>query len=173
VKRSPLKRGEGPTRRTPLKPTEGIPTAKSLKRGEPRPRIQRDTGPAADVRRLVIARANGCCERCGKTVTGQYSIHHRKPRGMGGTKDPAINSPANLLLLCGSATSPDGCHTAVERFRASAVTTGFVVAQSADPEAVPVKMRNGWWLLRSDGTRVPTVRPEIQLEDENDEDGED
>lgn len=170
MKRSPLNRGAGPVRRTPLKPTEGIQTARALKRGEKRtPTKQRDTGPSADTRRQVMQRANHCCERCGKAVRSDYSIHHRKPRGMGGTRDPEINSPANLLLLCGSATSPDGCHTAVERFRASAVTTGFVVRQSTDPESVPVKMRDGWWLLKADGTRTPTTRPEIEPEDDDDD----
>ena len=38
------------------------------------------------------------CARCGKDVTYvQSSIQHRKARGMGGTNDPSINSPANLI----------------------------------------------------------------------------
>ena len=49
------------------------------------------------------------CARCGKDVTYiQSSIQHRKARGMGGTNDPSINSPANLIVLCGSGTT--GCH---------------------------------------------------------------
>lgn len=115
-------------------------------------------------------RARSCCERCGKPVVrqfGVYSIHHRKPRGMGGTRDESVNSPSNLVLLCGSATSPDGCHTGVERFRASAVATGYIVPQAGNPETVPIKIHDferrnasGWFLLRSDGTKVPTTRLE-------------
>lgn len=84
---------------------------------------------------------------------------------MGGTRDPKANSMSNLVLLCGSATTPDGCHTNVERFRASAITTGFIVTRTADPELVPIKMIDGWWLLRPDGTRTATERPKPE-EDE-------
>lgn len=156
MKRTPL------GRKTALKTTKGLSTAKALKRGEtPQARPRRDTGPSPATRSKVIERASICCERCGKSLTGQpYSIHHRKPRGMGGTSDPGANSPANLLLLCGSATTPDGCHTAVERFRASAIKTGFIVPRTADPSGVPVKMPSGWWLLGHDGSKTPTTRPE-------------
>lgn len=79
---------------------------------------------------------------------------------MGGTKDPAANLPSNLVLLCGSATTPGGCHTSVEKARQAAISTGWIVARTADPETVPVKMISGWWFLRPDGTKLPTVRPE-------------
>jgi hypothetical protein len=79
---------------------------------------------------------------------------------MGGTKDPAANSPSNLALLCGSATTPDGCHTAVEKFRQSAMNTGWIVARTADPAQIPVKLAKGWMLLNHDGTLTPTTRPE-------------
>lgn len=148
-------------RKTPLTAAKGLSAAREMKRGDQqKPRPARNTGPTPAVRRQVAERAGGCCERCGKKITADYSIHHRKPRGMGGTKDPKANSPSNLVLLCGSATTPDGCHTGVERFRASAMTTGFIVARTADPETVPIKMWSGWWILKPDGTRLPTVRPE-------------
>ncbi len=155
MKRSPL------TRKTPLTATKGLSQARQLKRDDTKkPRPPRNTGPTPAVRRTVTERATGACERCGKTITGPYSIHHRKPRGMGGTRDPKANSPANLVLLCGSATTPEGCHTAVERFRQAAITTGYIVTRTADPETVPIKLVTGWWFLRPDGTKLPTIRPE-------------
>lgn len=154
MKRTPL------NRKTPLTATKGLSAARELKRGETKPRPPRNTGPTPAVRRTVTERAGGACERCGRAITGDYSIHHRKPRGMGGTRDPKANSPANLVLLCGSATSPDGCHTAVERFRQAAINTGYIVTRTADPEGVPIKLVSGWYLLRPDGTKLPTVRPE-------------
>jgi len=33
---------------------------------------------------------------------------------MGGTSDPAANALSNLTLLCGSATTPGGCHALCE-----------------------------------------------------------
>lgn len=147
-------------RRTPLTPKQPLTTARDLLRGQAKPRPPRNTGPTVAVRKQVFERAGNCCERCGKTITSEYSIHHRKPRGMGGTKDPAANLPSNLVLLCGSATTPGGCHTSVEKARQAAISTGWIVARTADPETVPVKMISGWWFLRPDGTKLPTVRPE-------------
>lgn len=161
VRKTPLtSQGSPLTRRAPLAVRAPLTTAKDVLRGTVKARPPRNTGPTPAVRRLVAERAGGCCERCGQPITGEYSIHHRKPRGMGGTKDTAINSAANLLLLCGSATTAGGCHTAVEKFRQSAMTTGLIVARTADPAKVPVKRHNGWAYLGHDGTLTPTTRPE-------------
>lgn len=148
-------------RRTPLVAKQPLTTARDMARGTPKQRPPRNTGPATSTRKQVMARAGNCCERCGRAITGDYSIHHRKPRGMGGTKDPAANSPSNLVLLCGSATTPDGCHTSVEKFRQAAITTGWIVTRTADPAKVPIKSPSGrWYLLNGDGTVTETVRPE-------------
>lgn len=147
-------------RRTPLVARQPLTTARDMATGTAKPRPPRNTGPTTTTRKLVMSRARNCCERCGRPITGDYSIHHRKPRGMGGTKDPAANSPSNLVLLCGSATTPDGCHTSVEKFRQAAITTGWIVARTADPARVPVKFSSGrWYLLNDDGTATETVRP--------------
>jgi 5-methylcytosine-specific restriction enzyme A len=149
------------TRRTPLVAKQPLTTARDVASGQVKPRPRRNTGPTTDTRKLVLARADNCCERCGRRITGEYSIHHRKPRGMGGTKDDRLNLPSNLVLLCGSATTPDGCHTSVERFRQAAIVTGWIVARTADPARVPVKFASGrWYLLNTDGTITETVRPE-------------
>jgi 5-methylcytosine-specific restriction enzyme A len=147
-------------RRVPLTATKPLTTAQDLVRGQTKPRPPRNTGPTTGTRKLVMTRADNHCERCGKAITGAYSIHHRKPRGMGGTKDPVANSPSNLVLLCGSATTPGGCHTSVEKFRQAAVTTGWIVARTTDPARVPLKYHSGrWYLLNDDGTLTETVRP--------------
>jgi hypothetical protein len=70
-------------------------------------------------------RDGGNCARCGITLSGFYSLHHRKPRGMGGTKDPRSDDPRNLIHLCGSGTT--GCHGYVESNRALAYTTGWLL----------------------------------------------
>ena len=58
------------------------------------------TGPTPKVRALVLERDGYRCARCGvdvRTSPVGYSIQHRVARGMGGTRRPSINSPANLL----------------------------------------------------------------------------
>ena len=101
-----------------------------------------------EVRQAVLVRAGWRCERCHVALGNDYSLHHRRPRGMGGTKRPDL--PSNLLALCGSGTT--GCHGWVESRRAEAIEDGLLVRQHHDPATVPVLLGCGWVLLRPDGS---------------------
>lgn len=111
------------------------------------------TAATEAVRTTVLERDLYRCVSCGTYVGpfGDFSIHHRRPRGMGGTKRPESNLPGNLLLLCGSGTT--GCHGWVESHRAEARDKGFLVWQSQDPETVPVETYCGSYYFRNDGTK--------------------
>ena len=114
-----------------------------MKRGK-----ARCTDPTPEQRAEVIDRAKMRCERCG-TYLGYaaYSIHHRLPRGRGGR-----NELSNLVLLCGSATSPDTCHAFVESRREQAYDEGWLVRSEMDPAEVPVAhVAFGRVLLDNDG----------------------
>ena len=101
-----------------------------------------DTGPDKATRSLVLDRAQGGCELCGAqlhdgiTWLRSHSIHHRRPRGAGGSSLASTNSPANLLLLCGDGVS--GCHGRVESNRTRALEAGWLVHSAADPAVVLV-----------------------------------
>lgn len=125
-------------RRTPL--ARGGP----LKRTSSRPKRPRDTGPTKTTREIVWARAGGRCELCGGSLAGMrgFSRHHRRPRRMGGSRLPDTNSPANLLLVCGSATSPDGCHQRIEAKRDQAYAEGLLLHDGQDPTEVPILINN-------------------------------
>jgi 5-methylcytosine-specific restriction enzyme A len=69
---------------------------------------------------------------------------------MGGTKRAETNGPAALVYLC------DFCHRTVERDREEARAHGYLVRQSHDPAAVPVRYRGAPVLLHPDGTLTPT-----------------
>lgn len=97
------------------------------------------TGPSAKVVQQVRERDGHQCVRCG--VGRDLTTHHRIPRGMGGTKDPRINHPSNLLTLCGSGTT--GCHGWAESHRLEAVKDGLIVSRYADPTLVPVMTWRG------------------------------
>ncbi len=86
-------------------------------------------------RDIVVTRAAGCCERCGRYAEGG-SVHHRSARRMGGSKDPSKNDPSNLLLLCGSGTT--GCHGEVETKAAQHYDDGYLVHSWDDPHLIPV-----------------------------------
>jgi hypothetical protein len=105
----------------------------------PEQRTQRYTGPTKAVRKLVLARDRYACVCCGRSVLGQpYSLQHRVARGMGGTSDPAINYPENLLTMLGTGTT--GCHGRVE--------------SRSDPD----DRKNGYWLHRGESPLLIPVR---------------
>lgn len=99
-------------------------------------------------RHLIFDRDAGQCFRCGRLCLywddvrwvriAEYSIQHRRPRGMGGSSLSSTNSPTNGLILCGSATTPGGCHFEVESNRTQALEDGYLVAQGVDPATIPV-----------------------------------
>jgi len=68
---------------------------------------------------------------------------------MGGSKDPATHSPANLIRVCGDGTR--GCHGAIESDRARSYELGRLVRQGQQPAEVPVLLRCGLVLLTEDG----------------------
>lgn len=100
----------------------------------------------------VLGRDMGVCVRCGRNDEG-LNLHHRTPRGMGGTRDPLSASPANLVTLCGSGTT--GCHGWVESHRDQAVSEGWIVLRGTDPSTVPVRINGYLWVLGHDGAKRP------------------
>jgi len=93
-------------------------------------------------RATVLLRSGGDCERCGRSVANTPAdLHHRRPRGMGGTKAPDIHAAANLVLLCRD------CHTWVETHRTEASEHGWLVLRRdpREPIDVPVWCAGEWW----------------------------
>jgi 5-methylcytosine-specific restriction endonuclease McrA len=92
------------------------------------------------VRSRVQARAGMCCEICGVGLMwsgGQ--IHHRQPRGMGGSREPARHQPQNLLFVC------TRCHGEIESNRAHAQECGWLVPQVLNPAEVAVLITGDRW----------------------------
>lgn len=118
---------------------------------------QRDTGPTRKVRSLVLDRDDHSCVSCGAVLVGRpYSLQHRVARGMGGSRQPWINSPVNLLVLCGTATTPGGCHLLCEQRDPGMHDRGLWLTTDQDPAEVPVYVRSEWgyeryWLTADGG----------------------
>jgi hypothetical protein len=67
---------------------------------------------------------------------------------MGGTSDVRLNAPSNIVLLCGSATSPGGCHLACEERSERMNQLGFWLNSWQRPWLEPVAhARFGWAYL--------------------------
>lgn len=149
MRRTPLKPGTKPLRRkTPLREVSPKRAAAS---GEPvRPR---DTGPDRTTRDLCAERDLYACVRCGRQLlTGPKSLQHRLARGLGGTSNAALSRPSNLIWLCGSATTPGGCHLAAESRSEETRIGGWWVPSWQNPADVPVlHSQYGPVLLLDDG----------------------
>jgi hypothetical protein len=141
MKRTPMKRGTKPLKANPEKTREwqqrsrkALPTGdKPLERTEMKSTVSKKTkafrAEMEGVRPLVEERSHGMCEiRLPQVCQGRATnIHHRLPRGAGGT-----NSKANLLHLCGSGTT--GCHGWVESHRKEAYELGLLLRRGENPE---------------------------------------
>lgn len=116
------------------------------------------TGPRNDVVEAILERANWSCEACGVELGDRrgedWSVQHRRPRGMGGTRWKGINLPSNLMILCGSATTPGSCHEFAESQRTAAVAAGWLVLSRQDPAFVKCLVLKRWVLLTNSATYV-------------------
>lgn len=92
-------------------------------------------GLPAPQRGLIVERAQGLCERCGRPGT---DVHHRQPRQMGGTRRAEVHAATNLVLLCRD------CHHHIEVHRDDGYRSGWLVHSWDDPASVPLRV----WLYR-------------------------
>lgn len=107
-------------------------------------------------RRIVHNRDAGRCLMCGFVVTHRLrSVHHRTPKGMGGSA--LLESPTNLVTLCGLGNA-DGCHGKAHSNPEWARNHGWIVSRSLNPTEIPIDMYDGWFTLTDDGQRIPYLQ---------------
>lgn len=81
----------------------------------------------------VMDRDRFCqASRFGATTVcqGALIVHHRKVKGMGGSADPSINDPENLIVLCGGLTGSDGHHGWVHSNPSLSYDNGLLIRHS-------------------------------------------
>lgn len=101
-------------------------------------------------RDLIHHRAKGRCEKCGIPLPGGLAqIHHRRPRGMGGTKRKESGTAANGIYVHLK------CHMDIESNRQQALDNGWLVPQTSQPTDIPIKLWNGWHILNDAGEINP------------------
>lgn len=121
------------------------------------------TGFTPRAEQLILQRDGGNCVRCGRHVVYMergiaWSIHHRRPRGSGGTSVAWVSAAANGIVLCGSGTT--GCHGWVEARRTESIEDGFLISANGQAKAdeVPIKhTRLGLVLLDDEGGYEPVA----------------
>jgi HNH endonuclease len=97
------------------------------------------TGFPPQVRAIIRERADNYCEYCG--LNRGVEIHHRRPRGMGGTVRESTNVASNGLLLCSE------CHRWAESKRTEALLMGVLLLQIQNPLKSAVKYRGRYIYL--------------------------
>ena len=122
-------------------------------------RLRRSSKTLRENAAIAWARDGYRCVVCGTAFNPQ--MHHRLPRGMGGSsRRPEIHSPANLLTLCADH------HAWVENHRTEALAAGLLVLRGTDPASIPIQTIDGWVSHLPDGSRVPSTIPTIPREGE-------
>ncbi len=106
------------------------------------------TSPTRKVRLVCWVREDRDCGRCSRPLM-DGELHHRRPRGAGGSRRTETNLPGNLLWLCRE------CHAYVESHRRAAMADGLLVGQLETPSLVPLLYRGRWSLLDDDGGVTP------------------
>lgn len=106
----------------------------------------------------VRERDGNRCAACGLTIVGErsrdWSLHHRRPAGMGGDRSPVTHGPANLVLLHGCGVSL--CHGHVESNRTESLELGLLVHRAHDPRTKPIEHAvHGRVLLTEEGGVEP------------------
>lgn len=132
-----------------------------MNRSPMRRKPSRGSGIPPKIREAVLLRDGHHCRRCGRSLIHfPASIQHRLPRGRGG--QPTL---ANLVLVCGSATTPGSCHNWMEHVdRRQATDDGWLCRTGENPAGAPVLMLEGWRHLTDDGrvlTRAEVVSQEV------------
>ena len=105
------------------------------------------------VRSQIKERSKDRCEICG-SIALYHQIHHRRPRGMGGSKDPACGTAANGIRV------HPHCRAKIESNREQALQKGWLVKQGQDPAETPfLRYDRKWVLLKEDGSVMLTKSP--------------
>ncbi|RDI32410.1 hypothetical protein DEU38_103143 [Rhodococcus sp. AG1013] len=112
--------------------------------------MSRDTGFPDAVREIILARSGGNCEVMAgpSCLYAVHQIHHRRPRGMGGSRRKSTNTPSNALAVCWP------CHAHIEANREKALVNGWLVSQGDEPVEQPVVWRGRPTLLDDNGGRA-------------------
>jgi hypothetical protein len=96
------------------------------------------------LRDAILQRDSYQCQRCGRSIYGiRYSLHHRRRKGMGGSR--LLDTMANLVVLEGTGTT--GCHGFVhtEASWAASYGRGWLVPNGVTPKKWPVRRFGRSW----------------------------
>lgn len=99
--------------------------------------------------RKLIANRDTHCWHCGST--DDLVVHHRKNRGSGGSKNPDINKPQNLILVCWRWNSDMESH--YQAAQASRLWGHKIPSWAEFDTPVFDMYAHHWYVLHEDGSK--------------------
>lgn len=108
---------------------------------------KRQTGFPPEVKATIRSRAQNLCEICGQH-TSDLTAHHRRLKGMGGTRRPESQAVSAGIWVCALD------HHRIHAHPQHSYEMGWLVKQSADPALIAVLRRERWVLLQDDGSFI-------------------
>lgn len=100
---------------------------------------------------LVIQRAGGYCEKCGRPASESMALHHRKLRSRGG-KD----SVSNLIYV------HHGCHNlnsdSIHSQPSYATDKGWMVSSWDDPATSPMVLPDGRLVILGENGKITEIK---------------
>lgn len=101
----------------------------------------------------IFVRDGWRCYHCG--ASDQLSPHHRINRGMGGSKNPQLNAPSNIIALCWAVNMQLETTPVIAELGRK---FGWKLTRGQDPLAVPVwdAQAQQWYRLDDEYGRTPT-----------------
>lgn len=107
-----------------------------------------------DLRRAAWEREGGRCAVSGQPLGDQdgqtWHLHHRRPKGMGGTSRADEDTLPNVIAVTPAA------HRGIHAYPARSMPRGLLLSKAQpDPAACPVRLWRGWVFLAVEGGYLP------------------
>lgn len=107
--------------------------------------------PAA-IRKAVLLRADGQCERCG--AWSRLELHHRLFRSRAGQ-----HTVSNIVALCGWGNHT-GCHGWAHTEGILATGHGYQIPSGGNPDELPIRVGDSWFFLKDKKFRCTQAEAE-------------
>ena len=126
---------------------------------------QRSRDQVEEIRPMLYIRDDYRCVVSGTPVgatspcEGNITLQHRIGRGAGGSA--RFDTTAHLVVMC---LRHNVLETSSADFAAACLTNGWSLRRNAvdvDPTQIPVRYRDGWYVLDADGCSRQRVHPAI------------
>lgn len=150
--KKPIGRNKLLEQKTPMPSGKGFKSTANPPKRKSSDRAKMNKG-LPELKAEARRRDGDCCVKCGVALNGSGNVHHRRNRGIGGSRKANVIS--NLIILCGTPTTLCHGEVTLEPEECDAFGNGWRLSTNGkeDPATVPVNVKRlGWALPLADGS---------------------